>query len=180
MNTDLITDTDRLSQCIGKVVIDFQFIEYTLSEILARLLELKETNDIYRILAAMNYRQKVDFISDIYELRKPNNWPNVDISLSRKALFAAEDFRNKVVHSFWHINNSTWFHTKSSLKTSKGLKIDTGRVNIEYLEKSLESLHIIRDWYLGRTDKLINATKELKEFAEQLHINEKLYKKSKG
>lgn len=173
MRTDLATDTNRLSQSIGKIIIDFQFIEYTLSELLANLLGLKEADDIHRIVAAMSYRQKVDLLSDIYDLRKPNNWPTVDISLSRKALFAAEDFRNRVVHSLWHVNDSTWFRTKSSLKTSKGLKIDTGKANIECLEKSSESLYAIRDWYLGQSDKLIHATQELKTCAEQLNVKEK-------
>ncbi len=174
MSTDLITDTNLLSQSIGKIVIDFQFIEYTLSEILAVLLGLKETDDNHRILAAMSYRQKVDLMSDIYELRKPDNWPTADISLSRKALFTAEDFRNRVVHSFWHVNDSTWFRIKSSLKSSKGLKVDTGIANIECLEMSSEPLHAVRDWYLGQSDKLIKATHDLKEFAEQLHEKKKL------
>ncbi|MGW8169715.1 MAG: hypothetical protein ACWGHH_06895 [Sulfurovaceae bacterium] len=171
---DLITDTNRLSQSIGKIIIDFQFIEYTLSEILSILLGLKEADDTHRILAAMSYRQKVDLMSDIYELRKPDNWPNVDIPLSRKALYIAEDFRNRVVHSFWHVNDSTWFRTKSSLKSSKGLKIDTGKANIECLEMSSAPLHTVRDWYLGQSEKLIKATQDLKEFAEQLHEKKKL------
>ena len=46
--------------------------------------------------------------------------------------------------------------------------------NIECLEMSSEPLHAVRDWYLGQSDKLIKATQELKEFAEQLHAKKKL------
>lgn len=180
--SDLIESTDRLYKAIGQVIVDFQLIEYTLSEILAGLLHFKESEDNHRVSAAMSYRQKVGLVSDIYDKRKPDNWPSVDIRVARKALFAAEDFRNRVVHSFWHVasddeNETKWMRVKASLRTSNGLKVGAGEANIEYLEASEKSLKDVRDWYLGLTDKVQEATEKLKKYAEELHV-EGTYKSS--
>jgi hypothetical protein len=170
MTIDIVDDTDRLFRGIGKVVVQFQFIESTLSEILASLLQLREQSDNHRVAAAMSYRQKVDLMCDLYAMRKHPQWPSVDISITRKALFAAEDFRNRVVHSFWHVggSESQWMRTKASLRSNAGLKVATGAANIENLELGAKSLYVVRDWYLGQSEKLTVATQELRIFAAQL------------
>lgn len=173
--SDIVSRTERLYKSIGQVIVEFQFIEHTLSEILSKLLQLNEPEDTYRVLAAMSYRQKVDLISDIYDRKKPHNWPSVDFKVTRKALYTAENFRNRVVHSFWHVatdaeNEVKWMSVKSSIKTPKGLKLSAGEVNIQHLEESVKPLHDIRGWYLGLTDDVFNANEKLKKYAEEIYI----------
>jgi hypothetical protein len=146
-----------------------------LSGILALLLKLQESNDRYRIAAAMSFRQKVDLMCDLYDSRKNPKWPSVDISVTRKALNTAEEFRNRVLHSFWHLDGKLeWIQTKPNLRSKTGLKIDTRVVSIENLEIGAKSLYVIRDWYLGQSDKISLATNELKSISTQLNLLEKL------
>lgn len=172
----IVNDKDKLFRAIGRVVVEFQFIESTLSEILASLLKLQESNDKYRIAAAMSFRQKVDLMCDLYDSRKNPKWASVDIFVTRKALNTAEEFRNRVLHSFWHFDSSKlgWVQTKPNLRGKTGLKIDTRVVSIENLEIGAKSLYVVRDWYLGQSDKITLATNELKSISTQLNLLENL------
>jgi hypothetical protein len=171
MSSNIVTDADRLSRGIGRVVIEFQFVEYTLAEILASLLHLREPEDTHRISAAMGFRQKVDLMCDLYEARKHPQWPAVDVSVARSALFTAEDFRNRVVHSFWYVGGMQghWVRAKATLRTSSGLKVSAGKANLAGLEQGAQATHVIRDWYLGDTAKVSSATATLRQLGAQLN-----------
>jgi len=150
---------------IGSVVVQFQFIENIVAEILASLMQMREPEDQHRVAAAMSYRQKVDLMCDLYTMRKNAQWPDVEIDVARKSLYAAEEFRNSIVHSFWHLDGTgvqKWMRTKSNLRTSDGLKITVGKANIERIETGARMLYTVRDWYLGDSVALRNAAKELK------------------
>lgn len=157
MATDIVSEKDRLCQAIGKVVIEFQFIEYTVAEILASVLKMREEADQHRVAAAMSFRQKADLLCDLYPTRKHPKWLEVDISLVRKALYASEEFRNRVVHSFWYVSGSTptqWMRSKASLRSTTGLRVTTSTANIEVLEQGTKVMYGIRDWYVTEPPKL--------------------------
>ncbi|MDF3822831.1 hypothetical protein P3G55_23235 [Leptospira sp. 96542] len=163
MSSDRIRDTDRLLIAIGKVVVQFQFVESVVAEMLASLLQLRQPDDQHRIMAAMSYKQKVDLLFDLYPSRRVQSWPDIDVGISRQALYAAEKYRNTVVHSFWHIGGeeSRWMRTKADLRRSNGLRIQSSEVDIESLEVGSQSIYVIRDWYLGQTDRIKSATETL-------------------
>ena len=172
MENAKILKRDKLRIAIGEVVINFQFIEYELSDILSVLLNMKEKEDKHRIFAAMSFRQKTDLVCDLYESRKKPSWKEpVKISEVRKALNTAEEFRNSVVHSFYYVSGSkkpVWMRSKYSIRTSTGLKVVDGVADISSIEKGAKSLLVIREWYLGETEKLKEATKNLSGCTKRL------------
>jgi len=173
MQTQFLADTDRLYRAIGKVVVEFQFVEYTAAEILSSILQMRDQEDQHRISAAMSFRQKVDLLCDLYPLRKNPSWLDVDLPLTRKCLYGAEDFRNRVVHSFWHVAGTDeirWMRTKASLRSSGGLRISAGVANTEALEHGAEAIQCIRDWYLNPVDKLQRAANDLQRLAKNLNF----------
>lgn len=173
MSTQLLTNTERLYRAIGRVVVEFQFVEYTVAEILASILQMREQEDQHRISAAMSFRQKVDLLCDLYSIRKNPLWPDVDLPLARKCLYGTEDFRNRVVHSFWHVAGTDeirWMRTKASLRSSDGLRISAGVANIEALEHGAEAIHCIRDWYLNQVEKMQEAINNLQRLAKSLNF----------
>jgi len=172
MDADTVSEKDRLCQAIGKVVIEFQFIEYTIAEILASILKMKEESDQHRVAAAMSFRQKADLLCDLYPTRRHAKWLEVDIPLVRKALYASEDFRNRVVHSFWYVSGSEpmqWMRSKASLRSSAGLRVSTGTANIEVLEQGTKVMYGIRDWYVTEPAKLKRLLEDLQRLSEILN-----------
>lgn len=165
MPSDISLQTEKLHAAIGCVVVQFQFVESIVAECLASLVRMREQEDIHRISAAMSFRQKVDLLCDIYPSRKHVQWPDIDIRVTRKSLFAAEEFRNAVVHSFWHIAGMApkWMRTKATLRTSAGLKVASGEADITCLESGARAIYTVRDWYLGDSAALDSAAKVLKK-----------------
>ncbi len=156
---------------IGQVVVRFQFVEYIVAEHLALLLHMQKDKDVHRVSAAMSYRQKVDLMYDLYPTRRNPAWPAVELKIVRNSLYVAEEFRNAVVHSFWHvggIGKDSWKRTKSSLRSPSGLKVTLDPVDLKRLEQGSEALGIVRDWYVAGSDKLLLATKALKAGTQAL------------
>ncbi|MFA6310101.1 MAG: hypothetical protein WCV99_01525 [Sterolibacterium sp.] len=182
MTTDIVSETAHLCQAIGKVVIEFQFIEYTVAEILASILKMREEADQHRVAAAMSFRQKVDLLCDLYPTRKGPKWLEVDISIVRKSLYASEEFRNRVVHSFWYVSGSApmqWMHSKASLRSTAGLRVTTSSTaNIEVLEQGTKVMYGIRDWYVTEPPKLQLLLQELQRLSETLNSLQQSLKRS--
>jgi|SRR5690625_2211502 len=154
-------DKTRLFAAIGHIVVRFQQVELWVSEILAGLLELDPMDDRYAVMAAMSYRQKVDLMVTLFP-RKSNNHFGADIDLSRRALYTAEEFRNRVVHSVWAVSGDTWTREKGSLRGKSGLAKQSVCVDIVQLENAAESLRTITEWYLVSSTKLEEAMSQLK------------------
>jgi hypothetical protein len=85
---------------IGKIIVTFQQIEMWLSQVLTGMLLLKDKTDQHLVSAAMSYRQKVDLMVELYNKRKPKFGGAASLATIRKALCTAEEFRNRIVHSF--------------------------------------------------------------------------------
>jgi len=172
MQYDLVQETDRLYTAIGRVVVSFQFVESLVGELLASLLKLREPDDAHRITASMSFRQKVDLFCDLYPSRNSGKL-SIDIPVARKALFSAEEFRNSVVHSFWYVggsDSSKWMRSKSTLRTPKGFKITSGEANTSCLESGAKAIDTVRDFYLGRIERLIEASAILDNCIKTLSV----------
>lgn len=167
----LISDTNRLYRAIGQVVVRFQFVEYIVAEHLAVLLRMRDAEDVHRVSAAMSYRQKVDLMYELYPSRSSPAWPTVDLQAVRRALYVAEEFRNAVVHSFWHVggtNESGWMRAKSTLRSAAGLKVTLGTVDLNHLELGSEALGVVRDWYVAGSENLQQASATLRSGTQAL------------
>lgn len=177
MNTSatdpVVTETKRLYEGIGQIVVSFQQIEQWLAEILAMLLRMREKDDQFLVSAAMSFGQKVDLIVELYPKRKTANLKDVDLIVVKNALSTAEEFRNRVVHSFWAIecaDETRWIRIKGSLRGRKGLKLSKTPANIEMLHECDNALIVIRQWMLKDASTIAAATATLKAFMSDGHI----------
>jgi len=171
MNTPVtdpvVNETTRLFEGIGRIVVSFQQIEQWLAEILAMLLRMREKDDQFLVSAAMSFGQKVDLLVELYPKRKSAHLKDVDLIVVKNALSTAEEFRNRVVHSFWAIecaDETRWIRIKGSLRGRKGLKLSKTPANIEMLHECDSALLVIREWMLKETSKIEAATVTLKAY----------------
>jgi hypothetical protein len=170
VSENFLNETKRLYEAIGAVVIEFQFVEHTLAEVLSWFLNMRESEDRFRVAAAMSFRQKVDLLCDLYPNRRVT-LREVNIGLVRRALYAAEDFRNRVVHSYWFVEEAQnpetmsssiqWSRRKASLRGKAGFKLSHSAANPEQLERGTKAMLTIRDWYVNEEQALESALQEL-------------------
>lgn len=156
-------DKTRLFAAIGHIVVQFQHMELWVAEILAGLLELDPLDDRYAVMAAMSFRQKEDLLVTLFP-RKANNHFSADVDLARRALYVAEEFRNRVVHSVWAVSEEekTWVRVKGSLRGKAGFAKQSVCVDIGRLESAAECLRVITEWYLTPSSELEAAMNQLK------------------
>lgn len=156
---------------IGEVVISFQSMENEIAGIICSLLSMGEPKDVQRISSAMSFKQKVDLVCEIYPTRKKKGWLSLEIKTVKNSLYAAEEFRNSIVHSFWYVSGDkrmVWMRSKGSLRSSSGLVHVNGVADIGALEKGKTAMAKIRNWYLGETNELKAATTEIKALTKKL------------
>jgi hypothetical protein len=164
--TNLSDQTEALYRAIGHTVVRFQQVEQWLAEELAVLLRMREKEDQYLVSAAMSFKQKVDLLVEIFprrEARHPN-LPKVDVADVRKALYAAEEFRNRVVHSFYAVecgDPSRWVRMKGSLRSRAGFSLNSVDANVHIFEECNKALGVIREWSLKEPEAVRAATATL-------------------
>jgi hypothetical protein len=161
--------TDHLFRAIGRVVVRFQQVEQWLAEELAVMLRMRERDDQHLVSAAMSFKQKVDLLVALYPKRKAHDWPEVDISAIRRALYAAEEFRNRVVHSFWAIecgDKSRWVRIKGSLRGRGGFSSYTVEASSLALEECCEALTVICEWIVSTPESVDEATAVLTKYLQ--------------
>lgn len=142
------SERDRMFSAIGHIVVNFQQVELWLAEILASVLSLRVLEDRHVISSAMSFRQKVDLVVELYPRKKVHD-QGVEMSLIKKSLYAAEEFRNRVVHSLWAVHApGKWVRIKSSIKGRRGFALSTSAVNVGQLEVAAAALLVIREWEL--------------------------------
>ncbi|MDP1978289.1 hypothetical protein [Undibacterium sp.] len=159
--TNIVEDTAKLFRAIGHTVVRFQQVEHWLAEELASMLVMKEIEDQFVVSAAMSFKQKVDLLVELYPRRRNPQLPKVDIVLVRKALYAGEEFRNRVVHSLWTVESgepSRWKQLKGSLKGRKGFLMRNSDADIESLEACNDALKTICTWSVSTSAELEVAT----------------------
>jgi len=169
-DSSLEAETLRLYQAIGCIVVSFQQIEQWLAQVLAMLLRMRERDDQHLVSAAMSFGQKVDLLVELYPKRRPQYLKEVNMVTIRQALVAAEEFRNRVVHSFWAIecgDEARWIRIKGSLRGRKGFNVKTTSAQVEMLETCDQALHVIREWMRRESAELDLATSTLKAYLNQ-------------
>ena len=167
MNSPTIVDqTDALLRAIGNTAVRFQQVEQWLAEELAVLLQMRETEDQYLVSAAMCYKQKVDLLVALFPRRAERHprLPIVDIADVRKALYAVEEYRNRVVHSFYAVecsDPSRWIRLKGSLRGRAGFSLNSVDANVAIFEECNNAMSVIREWSLREAASLQKATEVL-------------------
>lgn len=155
------SERDRMFIAIGNIVVNFQQVELWLAQILASILSLRVLEDGHVISSAMSFRQKVDLVVELYP-RKKVHGHGVEMSLVKNSLYAAEEFRNRVVHSFWAVESpGKWVRIKSSIKGRKSFYPSISSVNVGQLEVAAASLLVIREWELVNAASLQAAVDAL-------------------
>lgn len=168
---NLLEETEGLFLAIGETVVRFQQIEQWLAEELAILLKMRDRDDQYLVSAAMSYKQKVDLLVDLFPKRAERHpkMPLVDILEVRKALYTAEEYRNRVVHSFYAVecgDVNRWKRIKGSLRGRAGFSMNSVDTNIQIFKECNEALKIIREWSFVETEALKTARLTLKNHIE--------------
>jgi hypothetical protein len=165
--SNLVEETDALYRAIGHTVVRFQQVEQWLAEELALLLRMREREDQYLVSAAMSFKQKVDLLVQIFPRRVERHpkLPKVDVADVRKALYAAEELRNRVVHSFYAVecgeDAHRWVRMKGSLRSRAGFSLNTVHANVHIFEECNDALAVIREWSLKEADAIRTATATL-------------------
>lgn len=154
---NLVAETDALFNVIGRVVVKFQQIELWVSEALAVQLGFPALENRYVFQAAMSFRQKVDLLMELLNRKSKRTFP-CSISVAQRALGAAEEFRNGVVHAFWGVNGlGKWERVKPSIKGKHGFVLRTKEADLMYLEKAVAALATVRDWEIKDDTSLQEA-----------------------
>ena len=129
---------------------------------------MREREDQYLVSAAMSFKQKVDLLVEIFPRRTERHpkLPKIDITDARKALYAAEEYRNRVVHSFYAVecgeDSSRWLRMKGSLRGSRaGFSLNSVEANVHIFEECNDALAIIREWGLKEPEIIRMATATL-------------------
>ena len=153
-NENPSTERDRLFAAIGRIVVNFQQIELCVSEALAQALGLPSLENRYIVQASMSFRQKVDLLMELLNRTTDHDF-TCSTPLARRALGAAEEFRNGVVHAFWGIDGmGKWIRTKSTLKGKHGFALKTTEADINFLEEASDALVTVRHWEFKNDDSL--------------------------
>ncbi|MFZ2277409.1 MAG: hypothetical protein WAW39_06410, partial [Prosthecobacter sp.] len=123
------------------------------------------------VASAMSYRQKVDLMVELHKKRNPKYGGTASLHTIRRALFTAEEFRNRIVHSFWAIEcgeTDRWVRIKASLRGKSGLNIISK--NAEYLdfEECDKALMKIREWMIASEEGLVSAIQILEKAEEEI------------
>lgn len=156
--------SNRLLLSIGRVVVAFQLLELWIAEALASALQMSAQDDRYLVSSAMSYRQKVELLCELYRRHHEPSRHTVDLSILKRAFLAAEEFRNRTVHSVWSVHSEPrrWVRTKASLRGRGGLELRVKPAEAEHLEAAAEAIFKIRGWEESDEPGLIEATRVLK------------------
>lgn len=117
----------------------------------------------------MSFKQKADLLVAIFPRRATRHpsLPELDINEVRKALDLAEQYRNRVVHSFYAVecdDPSRWVRLKGSLRARDGFSLNSADVNVQIFEECNNALGVIREWSLKTPEELRTASDVLRRY----------------
>ncbi len=158
---DIAIQKNKLFYLIGETVVSFQQLELWISEYLVIELKLKTKDSTFIMLDSMSYKQKVLLF---FELCNRNSTKkNIDIKKVKNCLLKAEEFRNKIVHSIWSVNENNWVRQKGNLKSKNGFSKAENYMNFEDFQKCNSAILKIRMWEMISNEELSNILKILTE-----------------
>lgn len=170
---------NQLSLWLGRLIIAYNSLENTLANCLTlELVELigkdeppkkpqlgyipsalqrANSGDLNHIvMATIPFKQKLDFLTALLLKRFHNNEEQQKhINKIAGLLYAADEFRNKMVHSVWEVNHSEASRIKVKTKGRKGLKIDREDTDITQLRRACNAIDCVEMLCLfALTDKV--------------------------
>jgi hypothetical protein len=96
------------------------------------------------IMATMPFKQKLDFLAALLLNRFSDN-PEHQKHIGQVAglMLAADEFRNKMVHSLWEESCGEFSRVKVKTKGRKGLKVEREDANIKQLREAIEVIQFL-------------------------------------
>ncbi len=165
----LTVKLNHLSLWLGRLVIAFNNLEHALAhEVSLELFgalgkeepssthtsdwisqafrQVNDTGVHDMIMASMSFGQKLDFLAAL-SLKKfsGNTRQEKHVRLVVKALFEAETFRNRMLHSVWTENFMDYSQVKAGTRGRKGLNIQQANVNIPHIRRTVKAINTLRD-----------------------------------
>ncbi|WP_144604708.1 hypothetical protein [Algoriphagus algorifonticola] len=150
---------DRLFFLVGETVINFQKIEYYLADFLYKLLELNHEEKHLLLMDSLTFGQKMNLTFELFG-KKKNKLTYIaedfDFEMARKCLSKAEEFRNKIVHSFYFLDakEDHFKKQKSNIKGKNGLKTKVSIIDFDSLANCNQQLQNLAFWYLNSNKSL--------------------------
>jgi hypothetical protein len=98
------------------------------------------------MMATMPFKQKLDFLAALLIKRFSNN-PEQKSHIDKVAglMLAADEFRNKMVHSFWEESYGEFSRVKVKTKGRKGLKVEREDADIKQLREAIQEIQFLED-----------------------------------
>jgi hypothetical protein len=132
---------DELSAVIGRITMNFQYLENELKKRIIQMLELNQVKG-HIIVSELTFKNLVNLFSSLYHNLKAdyhfNGLPNFEDGYFKellKALNKCEEMRNQILHSTiiknWQTKEIT--RKKITSKAKVGLKITEENIDIPYL-----------------------------------------------
>jgi hypothetical protein len=95
------------------------------------------------IMATLSFKQKLDFLTALLFKRFANDQEHLEhIKVIAGLMFAADEFRNKMIHSFWDESYGEFSRTKAK-KGRKGLTVEREEADIKQLRDAVEAIHFL-------------------------------------
>lgn len=122
---------ERLFYLIGETNVRFQQLELYIATYLAIELKLRVKNSTYIMLDSMSYKQKVNLLIELFI--QNNNTKILAPKKLKHLLFQAENYRNKVIHSNYGLDEDKWIRFKGNLKAKNGFVNIQKEINFEIM-----------------------------------------------
>lgn len=168
---DIIKQRDKLYFLVGETVVSFQRIDYILTEFLYLLLKIKHEQNSLLLMDALSYSQKVNLTFELLRSKDKLTFgtlSKIDLILAKKCLTKAEEFRNKIVHSFYFIDlkDELFKKQKSNIKGKSGLKTKVSKINYDDLMNCNLELMRLDMWFTSDNSSLEKTFNTLNKYNE--------------
>src|ERR1017187_5576594 len=136
-----INISDAVLAEIGKIVVTHSLIDASLANIIGRIVSLRGRSELGQIVTAeLSFRQRVGMLRSLLVFSLTEDHETVvEFDQIKRILNAADDQRNRVVHSIWGHSGEADPHImvriKTSAKEKKGLRTEVQRLTLEELQK---------------------------------------------
>jgi hypothetical protein len=109
------------------------------------------------VMGTLPFKQKLDFLTALL-LKKfeKNEELQKHVNKMTGLMYAADEFRNKMVHSVWEVSHSEVSRIKAKTKGRKGLMVDKEETDITHLRSAcnaIDCLEILCQYVLRQPDK---------------------------
>jgi hypothetical protein len=157
---NILEQRNELFFLVGETIVTFQRIEYNLTDFLYKLLELNHEKGHLLLMDTMSFSQKVNLVFEVFPSKIENLKyikNDFDFKTAKKCLSKAELYRNKIVHSFYYLEEDEFKKQKTNIKGKNGLTTKSGIINFHALQECNHQLQKLGFWYLMNNESLNEA-----------------------